>query len=107
MTKEQAINDIVFWYDNQCKTEIPYAAISYAYMNLILSHPDPETGIVPCGCGGKLHVTIGTPGEGIPVVCWVSCNSCFTSSRCYGTKEEAIAAWNTAMGYKEAADGTV
>jgi len=60
--------------------------------------PDPETGLVPCGCGGKAEIC-GSSGddESYSLECW----ECGTSSRCYDTKKEAKAAWNRAMGYKE------
>ena len=63
--------------------------------------PDPETGLVPCGCGGKAEIC-GSSGddESYSLECW----ECGTSSRCYDTKKEAKAAWNRAMGYKEEVD---
>ena len=60
--------------------------------------PDPDTGLVLCGCGGKAEIC-GSSGddESYSLECW----ECGTSSGCYDTKKEAKAAWNRAMGYKE------
>ena len=60
--------------------------------------PDPDTGLMPCGCGGKAEIC-GSSGDDESYS--LECRECGTSSRCYDTKKEAKAAWNRAMGYKE------
>ena len=60
--------------------------------------PDPETGLILCGCGGK------------PVVDRVDewhwewqawCPECHIETGFYGTEPEARHAWNRARGYDE------
>jgi hypothetical protein len=60
--------------------------------------PDPETGLVPCGCGGKaeLHPAGGIGNNDV----MAECTTCSVAVICV-TKEEAIRVWNEAMGYKE------
>ncbi len=60
--------------------------------------PDPETGLVPCGCGGEADcndVRImdknGTP------LWWVECLGCGISTYGHQKKDAAKAAWNRAM----------
>jgi hypothetical protein len=59
--------------------------------------PDPITGLVPCGCGGKAEIA-GCSGDAdyYSIIC-VECN---IDTDSYEKKEDAKAAWNTAMGYK-------
>lgn len=61
--------------------------------------PDPATGLVPCGCGGKAEI-----GQ----YCEVTCDKCGASVPANYTEADAKAAWNTAMGWKGGAepDGT-
>lgn len=56
--------------------------------------PNPETGLMPCGCGGKgllVETTGADPKYG------VVCESCFVSTSMMD-KESAIEVWNRAMG---------
>jgi hypothetical protein len=61
--------------------------------------PDPETGLMPCGCGGKAVVScddvLGDDWH------YAECTECLTKTRCYGTEKEAKGAWNRAMGWQE------
>jgi hypothetical protein len=59
---------------------------------------DHETGLVPCGCGGKaeLHPAGGVGNNDV----MAECTTCSVAVICV-TKEEAIRVWNEAMGYKE------
>lgn len=58
--------------------------------------PDPDTGLVPCGCGGK-------PEEGGLLFdtgdYFTSCRECGTLAWCV-TQKDANKAWNTAMGWR-------
>lgn len=57
--------------------------------------PDPDTGLVPCGCGGKAEEggLLFDTGD-----YFTSCRECGTLSWCM-TQKGANKAWNTAMGY--------
>jgi hypothetical protein len=59
--------------------------------------PDPETGLVPCGCGGKAIAHHGN------YFFSVRCPICNTSTHLLCDPEEVKKMWNTAMGYKEGA----
>jgi hypothetical protein len=86
--------------------------------------PDPETGLVPCGCGGvpKLHKTVLSGTYGIDhfsghcfssMIHWVECARCGVKTESHfpgvplyqarpvcPSEKEATDAWNAAMGYK-------
>ncbi len=67
--------------------------------------PDPDTGLVPCGCGGKVEVAFYPGWHGVPDMYQVDCFNCHVGTRPCQTAEQAKASWNTAMGFdKEAAD---
>lgn len=62
--------------------------------------PDPETGLVPCGCGGKgeeYYVEHPYSEQGYYIVC----NSCPTQIYACPDAESAKETWNTAMGYRK------
>jgi hypothetical protein len=63
--------------------------------------PDPITGLVPCGCGGKVDVAFYPRWAGKPDLYRVDCFSCHVGTRPCQTAEQAKAAWNTAMGVLE------
>ena len=72
--------------------------------------PDPTTGLVPCGCGGKAEIVKTYDENSWTNIVHVACKKCkihitFTApAELRGTdalKEDAKAAWNRAMGYKE------
>lgn len=57
--------------------------------------PDPETGLVTCGCGGSPEY------ESYDSEWLVKCkNYCPASTYYKGTKEEAAEEWNRMMGYE-------
>lgn len=70
-------------------------AINMAIAALRGPQPDPKTGLVPCGCGGKAEI-----GE----YCAVTCDKCGASVPANYTEADAKAAWNTAMGHKGGAE---
>lgn len=65
---------------------------------------DSETGLMPCGCGGKVDVAFYPRWAGKPDLYRVDCFSCHVGTRPCQTEEQAKAAWNTAMGYKGGAE---
>jgi hypothetical protein len=60
--------------------------------------PDPITGLMPCGCGGKATRSYSSIG------CVVFCASCGLSTKNIFFASEAVNAWNVAMGYKGGAE---
>lgn len=64
--------------------------------------PDPETGLVPCGCGGKAE-THELFGE-YRGTYMTDCKECATGTTQYNTEKESQDAWNTAMGHKGGAE---
>ena len=76
----------------------------------ITPQPDPITGLVPCGCGGKAEIVKTYDENSWTNIVHVACKKCkihitFTApAELRGTdalKEDAKAAWNRDMGYKE------
>ena len=61
--------------------------------------PDPTTGLVPCGCGGKAHLwPDGRESRTYHVVCC----ECRASAHYFANEQEAKDAWNRAMRVKGA-----
>ena len=60
--------------------------------------PDPITGLVPCGCGGKATRSYSSIG------CVVFCSTCGCTTKSVFFASEAVNVWNTAMGWKGGAD---
>ena len=66
--------------------------------------PDPDTGLMPCGCGGKANVWLSKHPRFTKVIpdYEVGCTECaMTTGWVRGKQENAVKVWNTAMGYKE------
>lgn len=66
--------------------------------------PDPITGLVPCGCGGKAILFHqpdiegpGSDGDKWAVFCEKECGMVTSDLT---SREYAVEAWNTGMGYK-------
>ena len=69
--------------------------------------PDPITGLVPCGCGGKAKIWPSDPTQFTHVITdyEVGCTECaMTTGWVRGKQENAIKVWNTAMGWKGGAE---
>ena len=75
----------------------------------ITPQPDPDTGLVPCGCGGKAHI-INSSGYSRRL--YVECDSCAivlgveatgdgALQGIYRYDDQIIKDWNQAMGYRE------
>ena len=66
--------------------------------------PDPDTGLVPCGCGGKAKIWSSDPTQFTHVITdyEVGCTECaMTTGWERGKQENAIKVWNKAMGYTD------
>lgn len=66
------------------------------------AQPDPDTGLMPCGCGGIVKVAFYSGYAGTPDAYQVDCFQCHVGTRPMQTEEQAKAAWNLSHGYKEA-----
>ena len=67
--------------------------------NVPVKQPDPETGLVPCGCGGRPtfhHAYVARDDE-----CYLECTACGASGALRLGEERARYSWNTAMGWRE------
>ena len=63
--------------------------------------PDPITGLVPCGCGGKAKIWLSdfTRFTYLITDYEVGCTECaMTTGWVRGKQENAVKVWNTAMG---------
>ena len=57
--------------------------------------PDPDTGLVPCGCGGKAKITEQSLN-------WlIKCVECGIQLEVYGGRGGAVWSWNRAMGWED------
>jgi len=107
MTLEQAIEVLISRYNSgvirsrtnddewRLATETAIAALRPT--------SDPETGLVPCGCGGKAKVWPSEPTQFTHVITdyEVGCTECaMTTGWVRGKQENAVKVWNTAMGWK-------
>ena len=64
---------------------------------------DPDTGLVPCGCGGKAKIWPSDPTQFTHVITdyEVGCTECaMTTGWVRGKQDNAMNVWNTAMGQK-------
>ena len=59
---------------------------------------DPDTGLMPCGCGGDAMLD-STGDPTYPSV--VQCKRCYIATDETCDAEHAIATWNRAMGWRE------
>lgn len=77
-------------------------AINMAIAALRGPQPDPITGLVPCGCGGQGLFEGAYLDEEVPSSYRgsLSCIECGISTIAYEYEQEAVKAWNTAMGWK-------
>lgn len=78
-----------------------------AYATLLCPKPDPDTGLVPCGCGGKARLWPSDPTQFTHVITdyEAGCTECaMTTGWVRGKQENAVKVWNTAMGWKGSAE---
>ena len=97
-------------YINDCQNNID--AYNTAITALRGPHPDPITGLVPCGCGGKAILEKGINyHSGYYVICEkCECNigldrdDFLRPFGAYPTAEQAVSDWNRAIGWKGGAE---
>lgn len=63
---------------------------------LCAPQPDPITGLMPCGCGGKAMIH-----ECHSLSYVIYCDKCKIETNYQLTADTAKDAWNTAMGYRD------
>ena len=57
--------------------------------------PNPDTGLMPCGCGGKAKITEQSLN-------WlIKCVECGIQLEVYGGRGGAVWSWNRAMGWED------
>lgn len=61
---------------------------------------DTETGLLPCGCGGKA-ISKSEYMTDFVTIWWVECEYCEITTSQFNQSDEAIKWWNKAMGWKE------
>ena len=99
MTREEAaavLEAMIFgtYPDDDITIEkIEMEAVRFAIAALRGPQPDPKTGLVPCGCGGKAEV-----GDGNKAFC----GRCGITTLEQFTQEDAKSEWTRAMGVKGA-----
>ena len=98
MTREEAAREI----DNTacCFSDKRFRdAMHLAAAALRGPQPDPETGLMPCGCGGKagFHYSVMMRDND----CYVECGVCGGHSKVALSEDKARDAWNRAMGWRE------
>jgi hypothetical protein len=104
MNREEAleiINGIERHLANQGMTEEEYS-LDEALVTLgVYKQPDPITGLVPCGCGGKAYFE-KTSDDLYPSK--VTCSNCHMSTDYTSDDDRSRRDWNQAMGYKGGAE---
>jgi hypothetical protein len=114
MTRREAHEFIKGYLDNvfhQSNDYDTYSRLRDCVDTLAPPEPDPETGLVPCGCGGVLELHTrplsfakrynNTTDRDIEYQHHVFCRKCHWSTMDYLSKELAIKYANRAMGYRE------
>lgn len=96
--------DTLIWglKDNRDETRQAHDAYNKAIDALRGPQPDPDTGLVPCGCGGKagFHYSVMMRDND----CYVECGICGGHTKVVLSEDKARDAWNTAMGWKGGAE---
>ena len=102
MNRQEAVEILMnLGYDDYDKRNDE--AMSMAIAALKPPTPDPDTGLVPCGCGGKAKIWPSDPTQFTHVITdyEVGCTECaMTTGWVRGKQENAMKVWNTAMGWK-------
>jgi hypothetical protein len=105
---------IVHWWDGMSRNRIVDELIAYlssdfcgtdydnvmgAFNALRSPTPDPKTGLMPCGCGGK-----AVDNDGIEYGYGYKCQKCGIATMAGSNRDCAKEDWNTAMGWKGGAE---
>ena len=91
--------DIENW--ERWEKQLEYQEIILAALRVPV--PDPDTGLVPCGCGGKAKIWPSDLRQATDYE--VGCTECaMTTGWVRGKQENAMNVWNTAMGWKGGAE---
>ena len=99
MTREEAAEVLELLYgDCDPIEENTWQALRMGVATLRGPQADPDTGLVPCGCGGDAVRN----GRSFLCAYVTSCSECGTLAWSKASQQEADNNWNTAMGYKEA-----
>lgn len=100
MNRQEAYEFIKGYLDNvfhQSNDYDTYSHLRDCADTLAPPEPDPGTGLLPCGCGGKaIPVRLPHP---IKTLTCVACETCFVTTP-YLEDDEAKDVWNRAMGGK-------
>lgn len=105
MTRREAHEFIKGYLDNVFHQSNDYD--TYSHLRdcadiLAPPEPDPETGLMPCGCGGELELrTRPAMRSERTMQYWVVCRKCHWSTMDYLSKEMAIEHANRAMGFSQ------
>ena len=105
MTREQAIEVLIDRYNSgviRGRTDDEWRLATDTVIAALRGpQPDPDTGLVPCGCGGKagFHYSVIVDND-----CYVECGICGEHTKVAPSEEKARDAWNTAMGWKGGAE---
>jgi len=108
MTREEALK-LLYWYIVNKAGRLEKPKYLDALDALRGPQPDPETGLVPCGCGGKATIKKGNAAySGYFAMCsGCECAVGFDRGnddhRVFGEfpdEEQTKTAWNTAMGWR-------
>lgn len=108
MTREEVAANVLWWAskrhypgDQMDITEHVIEAFDVAVAALRGPQPDPITGLVPCGCGGRSFVWEGRMHSD---TYYVQCLFCGVRTVDRVKKADAIREFNTAMGWKGGAE---
>ena len=111
MTREEAVgwlNDIIQRSadcDKMLIDDERLEAITVARDVLEAMTPDAETGLMPCGCGGKVAVAKYPGFLDTPDLYQVDCFECSVGTKPTMSPERARSAWNKARGYTNTIQG--
>ncbi len=103
MTREEAAEVLELLYgDCDPIEENTWLALRMGVAALRGPQPDPDTGLMPCGCGGEAMYMVW-PDEDFPngTRRYVVCGQCMTETSGFNeTNENAANRWNRAMGWR-------
>lgn len=91
--------------DNETRQGLEHTIRAFTMARTALRgpQPDPITGLVPCGCGGKAKIWPSNLRQATHVIIdyEVGCTECaMTTGWVRGKQEHAVKVWNTAMGWR-------